>query len=318
MTRFRPTAAPGFAMFSLLMLAPFVHAQTTPAAPKAPFKSTKTTKSSAKSPNVKSGILVAIDTKEETITIKDRLGKTSAYTLTDKTRFLKAKREAEVTAFKPGDAIVVHTRKARDSDEPLASEVADKESWTWIDGIRHNLTEAVITAMDEDGLTVAIGTAKIPLTFATSDKTMWAKNGKEATSTDFKVGEKVCILPRALPSGTIMARAITDTPAAAEQMKERQATSVHGVVKSIEASTFKLTLTTTAGDTRLLQGNIETQVMQKSHTVTWATLKTGQSVAARLRRNYAGESICWKLTIDAGKTVKADTTKMGAKSAPKP
>ena len=186
MTRFHPAAAPGLALFSLLVFAPPSFAQTTPAAPKPPFKATGTMKSSAKSPNVKPGTLVSLDIKEETITIKDRLGKTTAYTLTDKTRFLKAKREAEATAFKPGDSIVIHTRKARDSDEPLASEVADKESWTWIDGIRHNLTEAVITSMDEDGLTVAIGAAKIPLNFTTSDKTTWAKNGKEATSADFK------------------------------------------------------------------------------------------------------------------------------------
>ena len=321
LTRFRSAALPGLALLSLLCFAPLASAQTAPAptAAKPAPKMLKSSKSTARSPNVKPGEVVAIDATANTIQIKDKLGKTATYDLTDKTRYMKAKRETEATAFKPGDMVVVHIRKARDGGDPQASEVADRDSWTWIDGIRHTMTEATVTSNNDEGLTVAIGPDKVPLTFAVSEKTMWSKNGKDALSTDFKAGERIYVLPRSLPSGAVMARAVTDTPGAGAQMKERQSTSVHGVIKSVDPATFTLTVLTVANDTRAIQGSADTEVVQKSRAVGWPALKPGLNVGARLRHNAAGESECWKVTIETkgAKTGKSSTPKTGAKAIKK-
>ena len=130
---------------------------------------------------------------------------------------------------------------------------------------------------------------------------MWSKNGKDATAADFKAGDKIYVLPRSLPSGSIMARAITDTPAAATQMKERQSTSVPGVVKSVDPAAYKLILETPTNDTRSLQGSAETEVVQKSRTVGWPALKVGQHVRARLRHDDTGEMVCSRITIETAK-----------------
>ncbi len=324
--RLRPAAAPGLShsvpalslasLFALLAFAPFGYAQTTPPPVHSTPKITKSSKSAAKSPNVKPGELVALDPNAGTIQIKDKLGKAETYDLTDKTRFMKTKREADASAFKPGDMLVVHIRKARDGGDPQATEVADRESWAWIDGIKHNMTEAVVVTNDDDGLTVAVGPDKIPLSYTVSEKTMWSKGGKEGAASDFKAGDKVYVLPRALPSGAIMARAVTDTPGAGEQMKERQATSVHGVIRSVDAGKFVLTVQTPTNDMRALQGSADTEVVQKSRAVGWPALKPGQNVGARLRRNYAGESVCWKVTIEA-KSAKSAKSKTAAKTPSK-
>ena len=298
--RLRPAAMSGLSLFSLLIAAPYLCAQTPLPTHPAPLR--KSSKSTPKSPNVKFGELAALNVEEGTIQIKDKLGKTTDYALTEKTRFLKGKQEAEASAFKPGETVVVHIRKARDGGDPQAMEVADKASWTWLDDVKRNTTEAVITSLEDEELAVAVGAEKIPLAYKVSDKTTWSRNGKPASAADFKAGDKVNIVPRSLPSGAIMARAVSDTPQAAAQLKERQATSVHGIVRTIDAAGYKLTVETPTSDMRLVQGNAETEVVQKSKALPWTALHVGQHVGARLRHDYAGDSICWRITIETGKT----------------
>ena len=168
---------------------------------------------------MKSGVLMSLNVEDGTIQIKDKLGKTTDYALTEKTRFLKAKQEAEAGAFKPGEAVVVHIRKARDGGDAQATEVADKASWAWLDDVKRNMTEAVITSLEDEELAVTVGAEKIPLAYKVSDKTTWSRNGKPATAADFKAGDKVCIIPRSLPSGAIMARAVSDTPQGCRAIK---------------------------------------------------------------------------------------------------
>lgn len=300
--RFCPAALPGLSLLSLLLFAPFAHAQMP--ATSVPPTLKKPVKTVPKSPNVKPGELVALNAEDGTLQLKDKLGKTTAYAVTEKTRFLKGKREVEASAFKPGEAIVVHIRKARDGGDAQAVEVADKASWAWLEDVKRSMTEAIITSVEDDELTVAVGAEKIPLAYKVSDKTTWSRNGKSASASDFKAGEKVCVIPRSLPSGAIMARAVSDTPQAAAQLKERQATSLHGVIKTVDAAGYKLMVETTSSDMRLVQGNAETEVVQKSKAMPWTALHPGQHVGARLRHDYAGDAICWRITIETGKTVK--------------
>jgi hypothetical protein len=314
--RFCSAASPGLALLSLLVFAPLASSQNAAAPAKPALKSGKTLRSTAKSPNVKPGELVAIDATDSTIKIKDRMGKIVEYALTDKTQFTKNRREAEQTAFKPGDAVVVHIRKSRDGGDPTAAEVADKESWKWTDGIRHNTTEGTLTRVNDESLTVAIGADKIPQSYSLSDKTLWQKGGKEAAAADFKTGDKIYVLPRSLPSGAIMARAITDTSAAATQVKERQSTSLHGVIKSIDANAFKLTLETPTNDMRDLQGSAETEVVQKSRTVGWPALKVGQHVRVRLRHDDTDEMISSRITIETARSGKVASAQSGKSVKP--
>jgi hypothetical protein len=278
-------------------LAPGVQAQTPPK----PGTSSSTTKSktkstTSKSPNVKTGEITAVDTKKKTVSIKDSAGMAANYALIEKTHCYKNKREAEPADFKAGDAVVVHIRHSRNGDAQ-AIELTDKTSWDWLDGIRHNVTTAKIKEIEDDALTVTIGAEALPLTFTVSDKTLWNKGGKEAKPADFKAGDNISIVPRSLPSGGIMASVVADNAQGAAIGKERKATSVHGVIQTLDSAMHTLTLKTEAGDTRILTYTETTEVHQNSKTLPLTSLKVGQSVGTRIRHEDDDKEIVWSITI---------------------
>ena len=80
---------------------------------------------------------------------------------------------------------------------------------------------------------------------------------------------------------------------------------------------YKLTVETPTSDMRLVQGNAETEVVQKSKALPWTALHVGQRVGARLRHDYAGDAICWRITIETGKTVIKTKKALPAKTSPK-
>src|SRR5262249_13857654 len=149
------------------------------------------------------------------------------------TRYLKNKASVQPDVFRAGDTVMIRLRKVRNSDAYYVFEMSDTASGNWLREVRRNTVQATVKEIEEDRLS-AIGTDASLLNYTISEKTLWSKNGKEATARDFKPGDKIYVVPRALPSGSVMARAVADTPAGAAQLKERTATTVHGVVKELD------------------------------------------------------------------------------------
>jgi hypothetical protein len=169
----------------------------------------------------------------------------------------------------------------------------------WLSGLRKNTTLAVIKVVTDDTLSVTVGADNLPFDYTISDKTRWAKAGKEVDGTAFKPGDHVYVVPRSLPSGSIMAKAVADTPSGAVQEKERLALSVHGTVTSVDMAAHKCVLKTVAGDTRNLAFSDETEMVMSGKTVPLTNLKSGLHVAARIRHEAGGDEVVWRITVES-------------------
>lgn len=280
-----------------------VTAQAQNAAPPASQLSIPPGRALAKSASVRSGQLVGFDAAQGTLALRNRAGQVEQYALSEKMRYMKGKKEVEATDFKVGDLVVAHLRKSRETNGKLVSELSDMASWTWLSEVRRNVSMAVVKSVGEDTLEVAVGTEGVPLTYHLSDHTLCRKNGKEATPTDFKAGDKIYVAPRPLPSGEIQARAIADSETAVAQLKEESGTTVHGVIKTVDPAAHKLTLLTRAGETRDLIGTPDTNIHKAGKTLTWSLLKSGTPVSVRLRSNEVGDTEIWRITIESIRSV---------------
>src|SRR5690349_9574329 len=89
--------------------------------PPAPTQKT----SASKSANVKNGVIAAIDSASDTLTVRDRTGKTAVYVITPKTHYNKNKRPSQLTDFKVGDSVILHVRRSRTDGALLVSELDD-------------------------------------------------------------------------------------------------------------------------------------------------------------------------------------------------
>jgi Cu/Ag efflux protein CusF len=282
-------------LMSLLALLPgTVRGAQNPARPPTK-KSHPSAARTTKSANVRTGQIVALDTTAETLTLQEGPGKSVPYSLTDKTRCLKEKREAEITDFKVGDTITLRFRKSRTDEPPRVLEIADPQTALWLRGLRSKTVAVTIKEVTEEHLVAALGPDEI--TYVVSDKTLWSKGGQDVTSDAFLPGSKVYIVPRVLPSGAFMARAVADTDAAAAQLKERQARSLLGRLQSVDFSSHDLTLRTTAGATRKLSWNEEIEVYRGSTRLPLSVLKAGLAVRLSLKRNDAGEEAITRITL---------------------
>ncbi len=265
---------------------------------------TRKSRTTAKSANIKTGQIIslnALNTENSTIIIRIGAGNLD-YALTDDTLYLKGGKIAVVGDFKAGETVVAHVRRLSGGLMQV-SQLADPASWTWFTKISHDTTVCTLKKVEEGALTVAIGTEAVPMTYTTSDKTLWWKNGKAASETDFAAGSTIYISPRATVSGTLIARVVTDSEKSVDQVKEHTAATVNGTITSLDASDpHKITLTTAAGETRTLDCTKDVEVRRGAKMLTWASLKTGQHLKARMQRDDNDNLVAWRVTIGTTKT----------------
>ncbi len=280
-----------------------------PPAPSPPISKKKKASTASKSANVRNGEITALDTASETLTLKERTGRAETYVFSEKTHFRKLKKPAEIKDFKVGDTAVLHFRRSRTDGAMMLTELDDRLSWDWLAELKKTTLAGTIKAIDEDSLTVSLNKDNIEFDYALSEKTRWERDGKEVAASAFKPGDGVFIVPRALPSGNVMARAVANSSKGAEQEKERTATSVHGVILALDPANFKLTLKTLAGDTRNLALTDETEVKLNSKPILITDLKPGERVSARLKHGDGGDEIAWRITVENGKKSGSKTRK---------
>ena len=279
---------------------------TVPAVLKKPARKTTT----AKSANVRRGDIETIDPTVGKLTLKSAAGKLAEYELIAKTHYWKDRRVVDAAAFKTGDAVVVHLRHSRKTDMMQVTELDDRASWAWLDTMRHRTTPVTISALDDDTLTVTVGVENLPFTYALNANTLWSRGGKTAQPAEFKPGEKVYVVPRALPGGDVQAKAVADSANAPTQLKERSSTSVHGIIKTLDSNAHTLTLATMSHDIRTLACEAETEVLRGSKPLAWTDLKAGQNVTARLRRREDDSPVVWRITIQSARA-KTSSRKRG-------
>jgi hypothetical protein len=256
----------------------------------------------SKTANVKRGSIAAIDASLGKLTLKSAAGIAADYGLTEKTRYWKGRHVVDAAAFTPGDAVVVHLRHSRKTDTMQVIELDDRTSWDWLDALRHRTAPATVIALDDDTLSVTVGTDNLPFTYVLSPDTLWSRAGRTVQPADFKPGDRVYVVPRSLPGGEVQARAVADSAPAATVLKERVGTSVRGTIRALDSTAHTLTLITTVHDTRILTCEVELEVLRGGKPLAWTDLKVGQSVSARLHRNADDKPVAWRITIQNAHT----------------
>ena len=254
------------------------------------------------SPNVKFGTLVSVDSEAATLVLKPKTGADITYRLTEKTKVLRDRKAVESSTFKAGDSIVVRFRKSSVGPASLY-DLTDRPSWDWLSRIRRETTQVTIQEINEDALEAVDSGA--PIAYRITEKTSWAKSGKPSSAADFKAGEKVYVVPRLLPSGGIMAIAVSDSTDSAAKLKERSRIYVTGTVKVINPEKRLLNLQSVAGDNRELPIAESCVVRKESKDQPLSAVKPGQTVTVRLARDDENEQHITRITIQTKKAAKS-------------
>ncbi|MCC7229210.1 MAG: hypothetical protein IT203_02380 [Fimbriimonadaceae bacterium] len=125
-------------------------------------------------------------------------------------RFWRGKAVAKRSDFQSGDR--VFARIKTDNDPPVLRELADKETWNWLDGIRKRPQAGTVEKIDSKTLTVkfADGTR---FAYRATDKSKVSLKGKpEASLGDLPVGMAVFLKGRTLPTYDTWLVEVSDEP----------------------------------------------------------------------------------------------------------
>ena len=282
--------------------------------PKSKTATPKKTTTKSKSANIKVGVITAIDAENSTISLQEKSA-TNNYTLTEKTRYRKAKAEVELAAFKVGEQVTLKLRKVRGKDEYTVQELLDPVSGEQMEAIRKKQMQATIQKIEDGELSVTFANETEPFTYTTSDKTLWSKAGKDVEQSEFKPGDVVTVAPRSLPSGNVMAAIVADTAQDATRTKERHARTVTGQISLLDASKSHVILILNPQDTREFTYAPTTLVMLGSRTVPVTALKIGQRIRATLKQSDDALPEASRITIETKKTKTAGAKKSPAKKA---
>jgi hypothetical protein len=264
--------------------------------------------SSSRSANIKAGTLVAVDTSTAIITLKPRTGPQITYRYTDKTHMVIGKKAAEVSAFTPGDPVVVRFRRTS-VGPPSLYDLADKASWEWLSRLRRETAAVTVQEISDDLLHATEGADNAAMDYRVTDKTLWAKDGKEAAASDYAPGDAVYVVPRLLSNGNVMAVAIADTKAMAARLKERSMFTLTGTVKAFHAAERSVRLRTKAGDDREITLLADCVVRRAAKEVPLTALRIGQTVTVHIARTEEGERVGKKITIQTKRTAKKPAPK---------
>ncbi len=125
-----------------------------------------------------------------------------------KTRFW-AKRAvaADFRAFHVGVPVVA--RLDPDRSPALLKELADKESWTWLEGIRKEVRDGIAKSFERGYLTIAFDDGSEMAYHATA-KTEITLDGKPASLSDLRSGQRLWLRGRTLATLDLVAVTISD------------------------------------------------------------------------------------------------------------
>jgi hypothetical protein len=131
-----------------------------------------------------------------------------------RTRYWCRRAAADATAFKAGDTIVA--RIVPDDTPASLRELADKASWSWLEGIRKGVRDGTVKAFDGKHLTLTFSDGT-EMGYRATEKSKITIDGKPATLGDLKSGTRLWAKGRTLPTLDVWLvaasdRAIIDPP----------------------------------------------------------------------------------------------------------
>lgn len=142
---------------------------------------------------------------------------------TSDTRWWRANTLAKKESFRAGDSVQVRIKT--DADPPALKEIADLNTWKWLDSVRKEFRPATIEKIDSRMLHVKFddGT-KFSYRF-TEKSGLELKDKPSASGSDLSAGMRIYIKGRLLPNLDTWVFMITDTPPAVTEKKPASGSS---------------------------------------------------------------------------------------------
>jgi hypothetical protein len=131
-----------------------------------------------------------------------------------RTKYWCKRAVADEKAFKAGDAVVA--RIVPDETPAGLRELADKQSWDWLEGIRKEVRDGTMKTFDGKHLTLSFADGT-EMGYRATEKSKITLEGKPATLGDLKPGIRLWVKGRTLPTLDVWLvsasdRAIVDPP----------------------------------------------------------------------------------------------------------
>lgn len=138
---------------------------------------------------------------------------------TGSTKFWRRKAAAKRDDFAANDLVTVRIKT--NVDPPELREIADRDSWKWVDNIRKQPVSGTIDKLDSKYLTLKFADGSTFSYRATDKSKVTIKDRPECKLADLPVGMKVFAKGRTLATLDTWLAEITDVPIAAKETKTK-------------------------------------------------------------------------------------------------
>ncbi len=139
------------------------------------------------------------------------------------TRFWRKKSLAKRDEFKSGDPVFARVKV--DNDPPVLREIADRETWMWLDKIRKEPQTGTIEKVDSKFVSVKFSDGSIFAYRATDKSKVKLKDNADGRLGDLKVGMKVYLKGRTLPTYDTWLVEVSDQPIASTKSSSKSSST---------------------------------------------------------------------------------------------
>ncbi|MEN3000519.1 MAG: hypothetical protein ABDI19_01605 [Armatimonadota bacterium] len=179
---------------------------------------------------------------------------------------------------------------------PIIREMADPDTWKWLEKVRRGIIKGVLVSIESDYLIVEFPD-KQRFAYKFTQNTRFTRNGKPATIEDFAVGETLYIAPRLLSNLDTMALAVSNMEKDAQIGRERSLPTVSGTLLAIDRENKMLRMRTRAGDLREFRYDDQTVFTLKGKPIEVERIKPPVPVTVHRKRDEQGNDYARRVTI---------------------
>jgi hypothetical protein len=179
---------------------------------------------------------------------------------------------------------------------PIVREMADPDTWKWLDKVRRGVVQGKWVGFEDDYLILELAD-KSRFAYKLAPSTRIVRDGKPASLEAFAPGETLYIAPRLLSNLDTMALAVSNNEQDAQIGRERTLPTVSGTLQAIDGKNGRLKVRTQAGDLREFVYDEETEFVLKGKRVRPDQIKLPVRVTVHRQRDDEGNDYAQRVTI---------------------
>lgn len=241
--------------------------------------------------------LETMDAGSGQLLLKRKGGADVRANLYKKARFWLKKKpvSSEQFAQAAGEQVMVRM-SVNTSVTPTVREMADLETWKWLESVRRGVVKGKILELEENALIIELPD-KSQFAYKLTDKTKWERDSQPAKLEDFRVGEPVFIAPRLLSNLETMLTVVSNTEKGSQVGRERLLPTFSGTLVSVDLAKQTVKIRTKAGDSRELRYDDKTEFVSAGKPVKPDKIKPPTEVTVHRGKDLDGNDYVRRITI---------------------